>query len=448
MKEQLLVLIKKIEKLVKQGISNSLLKPEEESFFRWELKDFKYGKKGIESSSAEGKNFTKNSWFRASRQVSNLVKGSDEYMASLNVLKERFRGREDIEQLLERFVNYAIWKILYNKNEEEFNADHFVKRFISDLEGKPANYEVKIQFQGIVLESALIKIPEIDILLRQPIREDLEKEMPHYGPSFSNHLAYPSAIGEINFLSHRGREIQLKVEKLTALLRLFKTGSVKHLSYSMHTDSLIDIGVVGGTVTSGGHLVAIESSFIQSNDTEKLKNFIQILDPLLPSKFYMFGEGVVTPVTIAFDRYSDALLRVSIIEERIANAIMGLEALLLEATQELSYRLGLRIAKLFSSTGEDAKKNREIIRDAYRIRNLFAHGSHLSSREKRKFEEKYETLDDVLRKVLNFLRRLIIMMIVMQKSKEEFVLMLDDALIDKEAEAQLNNKVSIVKNIW
>ncbi|HXF44048.1 MAG TPA: hypothetical protein VNK70_01105 [Candidatus Paceibacterota bacterium] len=446
MEEKLLALVNRIEKLRDDGIKNSSLKPEEESFFRWKLKDFKYGIKGIESSSAEEEYFTKPSWFRAARQLEKLIKSTDEYISAVDVLKDNFKNRESLEQLIDSFVDQAIWRCLNAGNDLAFDKSGLVKRFISDLEGKPATYGAKIQFQGIVLEPIQIKIPEVGVMLRQPTRDDLEKERPYWAHPFS-YPAHPSAIGELSFIGHHGRDIQFRVEKLTALLRLFRVGSVKHLSYSMYTDSLIDT-TSRGTISSGGQLVAIESSYIKTGDEGKLKNFIQILDPLLPPKFYRFGEGEVSHVTIAFDRYNDALLRVGILEERIANAVMGLEALLLDATQELSYRLGLRIAKTFSLLGDDGKQIREILKDAYRVRNLFAHGSHLSVKERRRLETKHVDLNNLLKTILDYLRRFIVLTIVIQISKEEFIFLLDDALIDKEAEVHLSNRIAIVKDIW
>ena len=93
-----------------------------------------------------------------------------------------------------------------------------------------------------------------------------------------------------------------------------------------------------------------------------MRRFINLLDPLIPQKLYRFGQGESSHLTVAFDRYCDALLRQGILEERIANAVMGLEALLLDQNQELSYRLSLRLAKSLSFLNEEAKEVKKVIK--------------------------------------------------------------------------------------
>lgn len=449
MEQKLSALIDRIESLTDEGIKNGSLQPEESPFFRWRLKDFKYGEKGVESSGADGQEFTKPTWIIASRQIAKLIYGSDEYNSALVDLKNSFSEEQELERYLSILVDHAVLQYLNHKEENSlFNKDQTIKRFISDLNRKPAHYRAQIKFQGIILEPEVIDLPEVGVMLRQTKRDDLEEPIAYYGPfNQQAYLGYPSTIGRLSFVGHySGIDVQYKVEKLTALLRLFKVGSVKHLSYSMHTDSFLDT-MARGTSFSGNQLIAIESGYIKTDDKEKLKKFIQTLDPLLPHKFYRFGEGEVSHVTIAFDRYNDALLRSGILEERIANAVMGLEAILLEATQELSYRLGLRIAKVLSVFGEDGKQIRETIKDAYRIRNLFAHGGHLSAKERRKFENRYGSLDELLKTILEYLRRIIVIAVVVRENKDTLIFLIDDAFIDKEAENQLTNRLTSVRNI-
>jgi hypothetical protein len=137
----------------------------------------------------------------------------------------------------------------------------------------------------------------------------------------------------------------------------------------------------------------------------------------------------------------------SILERRIANAVMGLEALLLDATQELSYRLGLRTAKIMSLLGSDPREARQLIKDAYHIRNLFAHGSHLSYREKRKLELRYKDIKNIFSAIANYLRRLIVIMILIRKTKDEFIDLIDNSLVDRKKEEELDNLLSLAKQV-
>lgn len=443
-----MALAKKITEVIQEGIRNKTLKPKEELFFQWKLNDFKYGAKGVEYSGATGTYFTKKSWFQQAHEVKEKIINTGEYALALSALQEELRGKADLNGTIERFVERFILRCFNERKQTSpSEVQDLIRKFVGDLKGEPTIHRAEIQFDGMVLESPKIELPQVGLMLRQSTREDLEKEFPYFMPSPDRVLTRPSAIGELSIQGRNEASLQLQVEKVTVLLRLFKVGSVKHLSYSMHTDSLADL-FTGGNLTSGGNLVAMESSYLHKMDEEKLKRFIQCLETLVPPKFYRFGEGEISHLTIAFDRYNDALLRISILEERIANTVMGLEALLLEETQELSYRLGLRIAKIFSLAGDDGKKIREILKDAYKIRSTFAHGRHLTPKERRRYEMKHGELRVFLCAILDYLRKLIILLMVIQKGKDDLIFLVDDALIDKAAEAQLNTKIAAVKDIW
>ena len=74
---------------------------------------------------------------------------------------------------------------------------------------------------------------------------------------------------------------------------------------------------------------------------------------------------------------SDALMQNGMIERSIANAIMGLEGLLLKSggeVQELAHRLSNRTAKLLSNFKYDPLEVKKIVSDAYGARSLFVHG--------------------------------------------------------------------------
>lgn len=443
--------LKQLGRFIKNAIegkkADGLISPENETFFRWGLKDFNYGPKGAESSAADGETFTKSSWFHASRIISEEIKKSSEYQSVLKILKAAYKDKGNLEQALSQFIEKLIHRFLYRGGS---GAEDFIvslsQRLIDDLDGKPARFGAEIVFQGITLESKRVDLPAVGILLRQPTRSDLEKERPHWALLSQPHLVHPSAIAELSFQGHHGRDIQLRVEKLTAILRLFKVGSVKHFSYQMNSESLLDTAAYGGII-SGGLLVALETSYIKKTDRRKLGAFIRTLNPILPDKFYQFGEGEVLPVTIAFDRYNDALLRVSIVEERIANAIMGLEALLIDDTRELSYRLRTLTAKAMSALGRDPEKVRVLLNDAYRIRSLFTHGEHLTDKERKKFEEKYGEVKTILLEVLDCLRCLIVVSLVSKKTKRELIQLLEDSLLTKQANRDLGGTFAPVKRL-
>jgi len=92
----------------------------------------------------------------------------------------------------------------------------------------------------------------------------------------------------------------------------------------------------------------------------------------------------------------------------------------------------------------DVKRN---LGEAYRVRNLFAHGSQLSYREKRRLELKYKDLKNLLLTVLNYLRVSIIVAIFLKKGKDELIDLLDDSLIDNQKGDQLSSWISSAKEV-
>jgi len=137
---------------------------------------------------------------------------------------------------------------------------------------------------------------------------------------------------------------------------------------------------------------------ITEEDLLKLRKFWQAMSNAMPSSFFELGTAKIDYLTVAYNRYNDSLFQDSVLERKIANAVMGLEALFLKSTevQELVYRLNLRTAKLLGSLGYDPREVKEMVSDAYRVRNIFAHGGHLGYKEKRKIESKYKDAKKLL----------------------------------------------------
>ena len=262
------------------------------------------------------------------------------------------------------------------------------------------------------------------------------------------YLKTPSAILNIEFLGREVNEIQIKVNQAITILRLFKVGSVKYISYRMHSESVTNV-TASGISTAGESERVLEKSQITEEDIQTLRKFWQIMTKTLPLSFYAFGETKLDHITIAYKRYCDALLQNGVLERRIANAVMGLESLFLKGgeNQELIYRRSIRIAKLFSLLGYGSYRVKEVVRDAYKVRSLFVHGGHLSDNEKRKLNDKFGDINSFLLLLMDYLRISIIMMLFIKKEKEEFLDFIDDALVDKDKDSQLNNLLNTTRNV-
>lgn len=445
--ELLSKLITESNNFINKGISEGTIQPENELYFKCKLEDFAYGDKGVVSSRATGGYITKKSWIREISKISESIKKSREYKDALEKLIDTFSKNQNIENDLDAFINKVIYGQLYPDEIHNVNKESVIERFINDLLDKPAKYGAEIQLKGIVIRTKKIE-PAHGVIIRQIEKEDLEKEVSFHGPvsMMAHHVPDPSAIANIEFLGKGARDIQIKIELMMTILKLFKVGSIKYLSYKMYSDSITDI-MAGGTLTSGDRDQVLEISIINEDDEARAKFFWEAIEKVLPQSLYDFGEKEISPISLAYDRYNDALMHNGLLERRIANVVMGLEALLLDATQELSYRLGLRVAKIISLLGNNPQEARQIIKDAYNIRNKFAHGSHLSYKEKKKLELRYKDIKTIFLSVINYLRQLIVIVLLIRKTKDEFIDLVDDSLIDKKREEELNNLLSLSKQI-
>jgi Apea-like HEPN len=213
------------------------------------------------------------------------------------------------------------------------------------------------------------------------------------------------------------------------MLRLFAVASV---NYSVYTYSLGDL-TPGKAVASrpGDHSVPLVTARVLTKDEPRVRKFWSMLYPILPSHLYKpTNSGTVDYVRVAYERYCAALLRRDIFEERVANAVMGLEALFLEEKQEVSYRCRLRVARAMSYLGENPRDVFGRLADAYRCRNAFAHGDRLSTKNAQKLASRYQDQEILYRSAMNYLRKALVASIVGVDKKATLIAMVDESLVD------------------
>jgi hypothetical protein len=173
------------------------------------------------------------------------------------------------------------------------------------LHEEPVKCGANVELDGILMQPEKIDVVD-GVTIRQPKIEDLEKE--YLTENFMMHfLPHPSAILNIEFLGRQPREIQRRVVLATTILRLFKVISVKYISYRMYSDSMTTF--VGGTLSSGDTLAALETYLITLEDVPKLKHFWIRVSDSIPESFYDTGITKIDYTTVAYNRYIDALIQ-------------------------------------------------------------------------------------------------------------------------------------------
>jgi len=434
---------------VNKDLSSGALKPREELYCCPKIEKFQYTDKGIAKVHWQSTYTIKKSWLVPAIYFTNLIKKSTEYSETLKlltkILGEKFRGQVYLEQFVEKLTLQRLTKQELSKAE----IDNFLTIFLKDLNGEPVKYGAHIKLEGIAMQPDKIEfeVAGMTILLRKTKIEDLEEQYPALRHTLPFYPA-PSAILDIEFFGRSANEINEKVKQAIVILRLFKVTSIKYISYDRYSESITDIGA-SGKITNLGPEKALETKQITNEETQILEKFWKRMILVLPANLYSHKETRVDAISIAYERYCDALLLNGTIERRIANSIMGLESLFLKGgeKQELKYRLSIRVAKILSllKVRDKPCKIRQAVSNGYNIRSLFVHGQTLSSREKSDVRYK-----ELLLSLMNYLRMSILTMIFTKTStnrkKKELIDFIEGALIDKKQEKQLNNLLTAAIN--
>jgi len=440
--DALIGLASKIKEQIELALTNKSIKPENETFLHNTVTEFNYTEKGI-NYKGSSHYITKKTWYMT---VSHIVKEVEKYKEYLLIVKNFNVQESDLNLFINKLVSYQL-------NNDDLNTeliDKFVKLFIGSLLDEPLRCGADINLEGlfVIPKKIEFKIGDNLIILRQTKISDLEKDI-----SMHDFLMYdkatwtPSAILHLEFLGTEPREIQNKVEQAIVILRLFKVGSVKYMSYTMFSDSITPFG--SGTVSHINKWYSSEKYSLYEKDAQNLKNFWGDMINFMPKSFYDDINSDTDYLTISYKRYCDALIEIGTIEKRIATTIMSFESLFLkkEEQQENTFRLKIRVSKLLGKYGFEPIKIKRIIRDAYSIRNFYVHGGMLSYEDKSELEHKYGNLNELLKIILDYLRISILIMIFIRKNKPEFIDSIDNSLIDIEKDSQIENLLKNIKNL-
>jgi hypothetical protein len=443
-------LAEQIKDIIENGKSKGIFKPGGEEFFQWKITEFEYNENGIAKSSGKGEHIVEESWTHLYHSILEEIKTTNEYLSAINLINKHYGRGDNLEYPFSNLLTGLISRIFSDSKSYKSFAEKLILTFIKDLKGEPLRQGAIIKLNGIVILSQPIKfkIGDIEYILRQTTKQDLEKKVPAYLYMGVPDIERPPAFLSIEFLGRLTKEVQTKVEQSIALLRLYSVGSVRYISYRMYSETLLNL-MASSEIRGNKTHSTLEKYVIYDDNAEKIKNYWQIMINKVPKNFYEFGEKKLDHVAISYSRYSDALLLNGIKERRISNAVMGLESLYLKGGEkaELTYRLKIRVAKILSLFEYDPYKIKKVIRDAYKIRSSFVHGGHLSYDTNCKINDRYGDIDNFLNLLLDYLRVSIIIWVFIKKGKDEILDLIDDSFIDKNKEEQLKKIISPSKNV-
>jgi hypothetical protein len=457
--------LKQLTKIIKeeadQAIRSGNLQVNYETYVRWKAASFRYDEDGPFYGGTLT-SLQKKSWSEAVRKINSVIELSRTYHALSENLAKVFGDELEYHTqfALDNFVAKVAALCLDRKFDHK-RIDRLVEKLLGDLKGDPSTYCADVMLQGLVIRKHKIKL-ENNLSLRKGTKKDAEKPYAydHFIRTKSVIFQMPvsaSAVLEIVSCGRSVRDIIQKISETIALLRLFKVGSVIYLSYHIRSDSFLDPlepippGYAGAVTEFGEYpKAALQRYTVDSRDISALKTFWQTMQPLIVNYMGLFTEGKDNHITIAYKRYCDSLLEDGVPERRIANAIMGLEALFMKPneTQELVYRLSNRTAKMLKSFDYKPVEAKHIIGDAYKIRNQFAHGGYMSDKQLKKLKKVHKDTTNLLLSTLDYLRVSIVAYMTVKIKKELFIDLIDASLVDMKADEQLHSILNTARHAF
>ena len=176
--------------------------------------------------------------------------------------------------------------------------------------------------------------------------------------------------------------------------------------------------------------------FISEDNKNKLINFYSWAENNIPER-YVSSDLIEDEIGIAIKRYENALLLHVHPIEKLANGVIGLEALYLQNDGDSSYKFRSRITKMMSFFDCDTKVLSETLKDAYKIRSSYLHGSVLSDKK----------AEELLPTIFECLRRSILLFILLNKEgfeKKKVLPQIDYSFADGEENNKLKKKIEEV----
>jgi hypothetical protein len=240
-----------------------------------------------------------------------------------------------------------------------------------------------------------------------------------------------TAVAELRMSCEFDRKIQDELYRLLAAIRLTKLCSASSETYEMGITAPLEMEE--GSMASIAPIQSLMPTVLTSGDGPLLAALSQTLWKRLPPEGLpaLNDPGNPGSAAIAYLRYVDAMtIDAPIIERRITNAVVGLEALFLpeRADGELSFRLRMSVARIMSEFGYDGPTVVHRVKDAYAVRSAYVHRGLLTTKSKAKVERTAGPIQKLLPEILEYLRLSILICMLSNLSPPKLQGILSDAL--------------------
>src|ERR1700691_10226 len=436
--------------LVDAGLASGQLQESPELFVQWQAVDPKATDTGPEIAQSSRVSTVRSTWTRARLQVLTAAQSLPEYASAEAALPLRVGWMRSVTDW---FTLNLADALLADHTRPCAAAMGLIEQLTAVVEGQPLRARATVDLGGIRVASPGMELHlgTTRVTLRRPELEDLQPELNEHmamleGRELRHNMV--SAIATIDMDWSSPTASRTEVERLQSLLRLFGVTSARYLRVNEELTAPLHEDM--GTLTVGPDEHSYEQATIRPGDLPKLQTLAAAVWVNLPIGHVGLPEAEPTPVTTAFRRYCDALLRDgTILERRFASAVMGLESLYLPAKQdgELSFRLRTGVGRVMEELGFDERAVEAEVAYCYGVRSAYVHGGHLSGKLRASGEKKFGNLQDLLRRLLNYLRVSIVMSLLLELPKEDLLTAVNDAMVSAKGSLGLAQILSPAKKL-
>lgn len=260
--------------------------------------------------------------------------------------------------------------------------------------------KVKIYYQGLWLNSEEISINS-HIKLRRIKPEDLIfNNLDLLREEMQNLLDIPQSILEYTFCKKYNQndlesnlyevDLQEELNLLDYVFLLYKLGCV-FFKKEIITRNFYSLQIMN-TLTNPMTPTLDFISYLDINDARKIKHLYQLLKKPEIRIYFSITRKTTKHLDISIKQYYNLFNFSENLQSGITSAVMCLEALFTENKPQLGRSLRERLSILFSTFGFSPLSIKSIVKEAYKIRSKYSHGS-LSEKS---FELIYRTTHQIL----------------------------------------------------
>src|SRR5260370_2663473 len=282
LRDELKAFAHSVLQIVKAGVENADLKPNDEAVNYWKVDHFEYGDEGVVGFGAHSDEKVRKSWGVARVKAELQLQKSGLYSTTTEKLKQQLGENPRIEGLLNGFAGVIIQDSLESTSFADDVVNPRMESFLSDLLGHPVKCKATVELQGVILRPAHFEI-EHGVSLRKPRIEDLEEEIDPFSLSRRRLGPHPTAILEVETTAASWQELQPIVFPSVAALRLFRVGTVAWSALRASSESVAS--PIGGTLSASGPVVPLEKYVITEEDVPKLRAFWGTVVKKIPPGF-------------------------------------------------------------------------------------------------------------------------------------------------------------------